>query len=241
MRHINKINMGGTDRLHNQHHNPPNTPQEATIRWQNFNDKLKNLELLLYEQYYLCCYSELRADEEGIGYHIEHIENKSQNPARTFDYTNLAASAFHSDNLKKLPNNVFGGHTVGKRGVNGAVNMNQFISPLQANCADYFVYLSDGSIKPNAKLSQIEQDKAQYTIDILNLDCPFLRTKREEIYKELESLLDKHTDDEMVYWAEIELFPIKHRLSSFFTLRCLFFGNLAEQILASYENDGAIL
>jgi len=114
--------------------------------------------------------------------------------------------------------------------------MNQFISPLQANCADYFVYLSDGSIKPNARLSQIEQDKAQYTIDILNLDCPFLRTKREEIYKELESLLDKHTDDEMVYWAEIELFPIKHRLSSFFTLKRRFFGNLAEQILANYKN-----
>lgn len=236
MRHIKKINKGGTAMLHNQHHHPPTTSKEATTRWQRFNDKLKNLELLLYEQYHLCCYSELRADEEGIDYHIEHIENKSQNPARTFDYTNLAASAFRSDNLKKLPNNVFGGHTVGKQGKNSAVNMNQFISPLQANCADYFVYLSDGSIKPNARLSQIEQDKAQYTIDILNLDCPFLRTKREEIYKELESLLDKHTDDEMVYWAEIELFPIKHRLSSFFTLKRRFFGNLAEQILANYKN-----
>ncbi len=236
MRNIKKINMGGTDRLHNQHHNPPGTPQEATIRWQKFNDKLKNLELLLYEQYHLCCYSELRADEEGIGYHIEHIENKSQNPARTFDYTNLAASAFQSYNLKKLPNNIFGGHAVGKRGVNGVVDMNQFISPFQANCADYFIYLSDGSIKPNARLSRTKQDKALYTINILNLNCPFLITKREEIYRELDALLDEHTNDEMVYWAEIELLPIRHKLSSFFTLKRQFFKNLAEQILIGYKN-----
>ena len=34
--------------LHNQHHHPPTTSKEATTRWKRFNDKLKNLELLLY-------------------------------------------------------------------------------------------------------------------------------------------------------------------------------------------------
>ncbi|EJT4385593.1 TIGR02646 family protein, partial [Salmonella enterica] len=51
------------------------------------------MTLLLNEQYHLCCYSEIRADLRGLGYHIEHVENKSQQPGRTFDYQNLAASA----------------------------------------------------------------------------------------------------------------------------------------------------
>ena len=235
MRYIRKIDQGGTDELHRQHSNPPTTQEEATTRWRNLIDKRRNLDCLLHEQYYLCCYSELRADEAGIGYHIEHIENKSQNPSRTFDYTNLAASAFCSENLKKLPD-IFGGHATGKQGKNGVVDMNRFISPNQENCADYFIYSSDGSIKPNVQLLQTEQDKALYTINILNLNCPFLITKREEIYRELDALLDEHTNDEMVYWAEIELLPIRHKLSSFFTLKRQFFKNLAEQILIGYKN-----
>lgn len=54
------------------------------------------MTLLLNEQYHLCCYSEVRADLRGLGYHIEHVENKSQHPERTFDYLNLAASALDS-------------------------------------------------------------------------------------------------------------------------------------------------
>lgn len=114
--------------------------------------------------------------------------------------------------------------------------MNRFISPNQENCADYFIYSSDGSIKPNARLSQTEQDKAQYTIDLLNLDCPTLRTRREDICRELYALLDEHSDDQLIYWAEIELLPLRHKLSSFFTLKRQFFIDLAEQILIDYEN-----
>ena len=114
--------------------------------------------------------------------------------------------------------------------------MNRFISPNQENCADYFIYSSDGSIKPNAQLPQTEQDKAQYTIDLLNLDCPTLRIRREDIYRELDTLLDKHANDELIYWAEIELLPIRHKLSSFFTLKRQFFKDLAEQILIGYKN-----
>jgi len=64
------------------------------------------LQALLDEQYQLCCYSELRADQEGLGYHIEHLENKSQAPARTFDYSNLAASALRGDDLQQLSRGV---------------------------------------------------------------------------------------------------------------------------------------
>ena len=64
--------------------------------------KAKVQDNLLDEQYGLCCYSELRADLEGLGYHIEHLRPKSHYPALTFDYTNLAASALSNDDLKTL-------------------------------------------------------------------------------------------------------------------------------------------
>ena len=63
--------------LEQAHLNPPQTSYEATTRWSSFGHKQAVLTMLLDEQYQLCCYSELRADQKGLGYHVEHIENKS--------------------------------------------------------------------------------------------------------------------------------------------------------------------
>ena len=87
MRSIAKQGTGGYH-LNQSHSNPPQTPGQATSRWGSFGHKQDVMERLLQEQYHLCCYSEFRPDEEGLGYHIEHIENKSQNPARTFEDRN---------------------------------------------------------------------------------------------------------------------------------------------------------
>lgn len=95
MRAITKQGAGGFH-LSQSHRDPPTTPEQATSRWGSFAHKSPVMDRLLEEQYHLCCYSEFRPDQEGLGYHIEHVENKSQNPARTFDYTNLAASALRS-------------------------------------------------------------------------------------------------------------------------------------------------
>ena len=148
MRHVKKVGLG-TNALAAQHVNPPSTPTTATSRWAGFNGKPVLLNHhLLDEQYHLCCYSEVRADELGIGYHIEHVENKSQIPARTFDYLNLAASAFDSDTgLQQASRQgweVFGGHAPGKRGVGGPIDMSLFVSPHEPDCAKYFTYTSDG-------------------------------------------------------------------------------------------------
>src|SRR5690554_2149422 len=103
MRHIRKQRDGGYY-FDNANKNPPQTAEEATNRWSSFRHKQTVLERLRDEQYQLCCYSEVRADLIGLGYHIEHIENKRQNPARTFDYSNLSASAIASDDLTQLQN-----------------------------------------------------------------------------------------------------------------------------------------
>ncbi len=242
MRYIRKITQP-TDELLSRNLNPPQNPDEASNKWGDgrFN-KGNILDRLLYDQYYLCCYCELRADEYGIGYHIEHVENKSQNPQRTFDYSNLAASAFKSgDEIKNFyqdRNAVFGGHAFGK--VQG-VDINRFISPYQSNCADYFIYSSDGRVSPNPTRTSLEQNQASYTIDLLNLNSPVLITLREEKWKELDDLYEEHADlDGLNHWLEIELLPRRnngrYKLESFFTLKRQFFGNIAEDLLKNYKN-----
>ena len=86
----------GPFQLNNSHASPPTTSDAATTRWSSFGYKSQVLDHLLEEQYGLCCYSEIRPDRAGLGFHIEHVENKSQHPQRTFAYDNLAASALDS-------------------------------------------------------------------------------------------------------------------------------------------------
>lgn len=238
MRHITKKGNGGYY-LQQAHLRPPQTSQEATSRWHRFKHKQQVLEYLLQEQYQLCCYSELYANEHEIGYHIEHVENKSHTPQRTFDYNNLAASALDSDRLEafknrlvqeNLPGDLFGGHAQGKQ---QSVDMQRFISPHHPDCARFFAYLSDGRVIPATGLDQKDQLRARYTIDLLNLDSPFLQVERRKWWDELDKLVEEHLSKAMDlhHLASVDLVPTAHRLNPFFTLTRQFFGRIAEQVL----------
>lgn len=233
MRAIAKQGSGGYQ-LSQAYAHPPQTPQQATSRWGRFDHKGPMLAALLEEQYHLCCYSELRADQEGLGYHIEHVENKSQNPLRTFDYANLAASALDSpiglQAFAAQGQEVFGGHAVGKQ---QAVDCNRFISCHQADCQRFFAYLSDGRVVPGQGLTAAERDRAQYTIDTLNLNSPFLLTRRRQWWDELDALYQQHLRDDwnLPDLAAIDLLPTAGKLSRFFSLTRQFFGSIGEQVL----------
>lgn len=230
MRAINKQGTGGYG-LRQAHTNPPLTSEQATSRWRSFGHKQTVMDALLAEQYQLCCYSELRADQEGLGYHIEHVENKNQNPSRTFDYANLAASALHSDNLPNLNRGeAFAGHAAGKR---QACDTARFISCHQPDCARYFAYLSDGRVIPSQKLDAFEQDRAQYTLDTLKLNSPYLLTRRRQWWDELDSLFQEHAAKgwSLPHLAAVDLVPVAGGLSRFFSLTRQFFGQVAEQTL----------
>lgn len=217
----------------------PTTSQTASSRWRTFKHKQSVLESLRSEQYQLCCYSEVRADQLGLGYHIEHVENKSQHPQRTFDYTNFAASALTSDDLSSLGNGqlqtdqksaIFGGHAVGKQ---RSVDMQRFISPHQADCSRFFSFLSDGRITPSDVLNAEERDRAQYTIDLLNLNSPFLLTERQKWWDELDQLWEQHLQNDMDLHclAGVDLIPRNQALSPFFSLTRQFFGRIAEAVI----------
>lgn len=233
MRAITKQGSGGYQ-LGKSHANPPLTGGQATSRWSSFVDKVYLLQSLLDEQYQLCCYSELRADELGLGYHIEHVENKSQNPLRTFDYMNLAASALDSENdLRVFGSDAFGGHALGKK---KAVDMNRFVSCHQSDSQRFFAYLSDGRVVASKTLDEQDTDKANYTIDLLNLNSPYLIIRRGQWWAELEQLFQEHQEkgwslDDLV---GLELVPSQSLLRSFFSLTRQFFGTVAERTLQQH-------
>ncbi|AZT22497.1 TPA: retron system putative HNH endonuclease [Salmonella enterica] len=235
MRHVIKTRRG-TDALLTANENPPQDSDQSTRRWRNFRrDKADLMTLLLNEQYHLCCYSEIRADLRGLGYHIEHVENKSQQPGRTFDYQNLAASALDSENgLHQFGINAFGGHSRGKQ---EAVDMATFIHCHMSDCSRYFAYLSDGRIVPADELNTQEMERAQYTIDLLNLNSGFLQTERRNHWEELEQLFDEHIEKgwDLHQLLQLDLVPSSdHKLHEFFSITRQFFQQEAEQVLQSH-------
>lgn len=238
MKHIDKQGAG-SHKLQKAHANPPNSPEQATTDWHRFRRHKAVLlnDHLLPEQYGLCGYSEVDAEMLRLGFHIEHVENKSQNPARTFDYYNLIASAFSSEEglpLAKAQNwELFGGHASGKQGHPTPVDMTRLVSPLLPDCARFFAYLSNGTVEPQLNLNTQDSARARYTIDILNLNSPFLVSRRQEWWEELDALYEDHLPrgwsiDDL---ASVVLLPRNQRLGQFFTLTRQFFGPVAERLL----------
>ena len=231
MRHVHQsvLNVHGLDQAHLT---PPQTHKDATSRWSKFGHKQQLLSRLCNQQYQLCCYSEVRADLSGLDYHIELVENKSQVPLRTFDETNLAASAISSQKAALLvKGDVFGGHAVGKQ---TAVNMALFVHCYQLDCARYFSYLSDGRVVPSARLDANDQQRAQYSIDLLNLNSTYLVNMRQQWWDELDRLEEQHiaNDWDIDQLLHLDLVPTAHhQLSPFFSLTRQFFGQAAEDLL----------
>lgn len=236
MRAIQKQGAGGYH-LNQANATPPTTHLQATSRWGSFGHKPDVLDRLLSEQYQLCCYSELRADQEGLGYHIEHVENKSQNPPRTFDYGNLAASALNSAidlQVFKAQNFVvFGGHASGKR---VPYDKRRFITCHRPDCRRFFAFLSDGRVVPSFTLNAVETDQAQYTIEILNLNSPFLVTRRRQWWDELDDHYQEHIQNnwDITALATVDLVPVNGQISRFFSLTRQFFGRVAEETLQQH-------
>lgn len=127
-----------------------------------------------------------------MGSHIEHEKPKSSFPQQTFEYGNLLLSSLTSEDLKHFPGpQQFGGHFKGSK-----FDAGSFVSPHQVNCRDYFIYSSgNGEISPNLALPADEQQKARSTIDLLNLNAPFLKAERKQWLEEIEEYLEPLLED----------------------------------------------
>ena len=223
------------------HENPPTNADEAKSQWDSFSSKKKKdlTFLLCMDQYGLCGYTELRPDEEGIGAHIEHVKPKRMYPQETFNYQNLIVCALSSEDASRMSSgNIFGGHAKLRE-----YDPNRFISCLTEGCDDYFAYLSDGRVVPKASLSSAGKDNAQYTIDVLNLNCEYLKNRRKNWIDELDQLIAGHIDspDALYTIADLELGLTETmeldpnisvgRLRGFHTAARQRFGRLCQRII----------
>lgn len=228
MRFIRKRTFGG-GHLEQAHANPPQTADEATSRWSSFGHKNTVTVFLQDEQYGLCAYTELRPDLVGLGTHIEHVQPKSRYPQRTFDFSHLVLCALDESDLQtRAVNDRFGGHAK-----LGEYDPALFVSCLQNDCPRFFAYLSDGRVVAAANLSVNETQQAQYTIDLLNLNAPYLLVQRKNWLDELDGLIDEHLDNDnsLEDLAAIDLLPTSGKLSPFFSATRQRFARIADSLL----------
>lgn len=228
----------------------PQSAQEATKRWQRFNQSTL-LKQLLSEQFGLCAYTELNIQDFSAenysdkGAHIEHLAPKNKSPQRTFDYHNLVLSALDSNDLTTFKkNDRFGGHFKLQN-----YDADLFISPLDPTCRDHFSYSTEnGEIFPNLLLDNLALKKAQYTINLLNLNTSYLKNSRklllQELEQEIHKLLDSGSQQGLEKLADCELcttareHPLLNshkidQLRAFHSASRQLFGPLADKVINS--------
>lgn len=229
MRSVTKGN--GHYQLNQRNAAPPGTSADAEAAWGNFRHKDRTRALCFAEQFGLCAYSEISLDDNDLGMHLDHVEPKSKNPARTFDHGNLLLSAI--DDAKKrnlVRQDVFGGHYRLNR-----FSSRGFIHPLWPDSRRFFHYASDGRVEPALGLSVRDARKASYTILVMNLNAPLLVNRRRRWLEELEDVIDDLIDDRVPFelFAEAELCDTNGRLQPFHSAARERFGAFGERIIAA--------
>ena len=227
MRYIEK-QQASVGCLHSEQQTPPTDSSVATARWDQFRAKDDLTEMLDTEQCGLCAYTELRPDEAGLGTHIEHIKPKSTYPDLTFDYQNLVLCALASEDLGNpdIRNNQFGGHAKGNE-----YDGNRFISPLDPESETSFLYQSDGRVVPFPANEKSQRERADYTIDLLKLNAPYLVNLRKRRIGEIDEAIAANLGQpkQLKALAEHELAPKGNKLNQFCTATRQRFGQITKE------------
>lgn len=147
---------------------------------ENLPHKILLKNSLLSEQGHICCYCCKPIDTKNS--HIEHIRPKERDEYRaiSLEYENLLASCqgYHDreENCGHSKDNAF--------------NEELFVSPLEENCESLFEFSDRGKIK-----AADGNERAAYTIEILNLDTEQLNAARTEAMW-VSGAMDELTEDE---------------------------------------------
>lgn len=103
---------------------------------------------------------------------VEHIRIKRDYPKKIFVWTNLLCSC-HTCNTQ--------------RGVK-PFDKNKYLDPTKVEDIEkYFTYELDGEILPSYQLTEEEKEKAQYMIELYDLNRPTLKCERRKFMKDLMS------------------------------------------------------
>ncbi|MEG4854248.1 retron system putative HNH endonuclease [Microcoleus sp. B5-D4] len=134
---------------------------------------------LLSEQGYICCYCCMRVEQSNS--HIEHLAPQSKTDSElSLDYTNMLGSCGRYPNWPEY---------CGNKKQNLAIG----VSPLQANCEEFFDYSSTGEILPTAN-NLAHQKDAQTTIKVLGLNHYDLTQGRIQAFEALEGITQEEAE-----------------------------------------------
>ncbi|MDJ0734977.1 MAG: TIGR02646 family protein [Nostocaceae cyanobacterium] len=162
-----------------------NWKQQANEDWQPYWDILRNPEKgcldqsLLQEQGFICCYCNRRIGKENS--HIEHLKPRTHYPDLALKYTNLLASC-QRERERKEPL-----HCGAKK--DEWYDEHLMVSPLDANCTEFFRYTEDGQILPTEIIDK--KDAAKTTIEKLDLNIDKLKNMRSQA---IEAILEGFGD-----------------------------------------------
>jgi len=169
--------------LQRRRHNKPKTDIDAKKAWRRFNKKA--IRSACYKQQFgLCAYTELSLDDAQLGCHLEHIAPRSRYPERTFDMNNIVLAAMDecSSGLLKEEER-FGGHF--KKAL---YDDDWFIGPFDSRCEHFFRYCKEtGKVFAHHEISTTDQTSTSRTIDVLNLNCDYLISMRQQHLQELSN------------------------------------------------------
>lgn len=145
---------------------------------------------------YCCVYCERKIT---LGHsHIEHIKPRRLYKNDTFNYHNLTVSCQEERevDVKGLKSKL---KTCGHYKEN-RFDESKFINPVRQNPKDFLTYdITTGNIIPREDLNSKDEDKANYTINLLNLNHAFLADTRTEIINQLLSIENR---EELLYVLE---------------------------------------
>ncbi|MEG4531846.1 retron system putative HNH endonuclease [Microcoleus sp. D2_18a_D3] len=134
---------------------------------------------LLSEQGYICCYCCMRVEQSNS--HIEHLAPQIKTDSElSLDYTNMLGSCGRYPNWPEY---------CGNKKKNLAIG----VSPLQANCEEFFDYSSAGEILPTAN-NLAHQKDAQRTIEVLGLNHFDLTEGRKQAFEALEGITQEEAE-----------------------------------------------
>lgn len=158
------------------------------IQEYDFTDGMKECRkyILEDEQMGLGGYTELPLSYDREGIHIDHFKKRSLfiSAKDIYDWNNFIVDVH--------VNNKSYGADYKDDNIKDRDSYNKIINPIEEDPHHYFQYMENGDIAPQADLSKIEKDKAEYTIEKFNLNHPYLRKRRSDIIKQLNSFSDNN-------------------------------------------------
>ncbi len=98
----------------------------------------------------------------------------------------------------------------------------RFVSPTEPDCERYFAYRAgDGTVRPSPGLSAADAERAEYTINLLNLNCRRLCRERKDMLEEGYRIIAELDDSPAALgnFLDLELAETRGKLPAFFTAR----------------------